>query len=527
MGSANVFTVVVFAVLLGLTIAIVVRASRRMTSTTQFWAAGRSVSGVQNGVACAGDFLGATTMLGSVGLIMLFGFDGALYSLGWLVGFLTLLLFVAERLRNAGRFTVSDALVLRLNERPIRTAVAANTVVIAVALLVTQLIAGGVLLQALAGVNYSVGVLITTVGLISYVLFGGMISVTWLQVVKALVMLAVSGVAAIWVLAKVGFDPGVLLSRAAANSPAGPRFLLPGLYLKSMVNTVSLGIALVFGVAGLPHLLMRFFTVPDTRSARRSIAWAVGLIGLVYLFTIVIGLGTRAYLSADEVAAAGPGGNLAAPELVQWLGGGAGAWGGRLFLAIFAAAAFATVLAYVAGLVIAGSSAVSHDIFARTIRRGRVSDRDEVRMARLATVGIGVVGIVLALSLRDNNIVFLAGLAYAIAASTNFPVLVLALFWRRLSTTGAVAGIAVGMLSAVVLIGLSPGVWPGAHPPVGLTSPAIVSVPLAFLTCWAVSLLRPDPRAQRLFPRLSVRAATGIGAEESVESGTVEKGRRG
>jgi cation/acetate symporter len=491
-----------------------------MNSTTQFWAAGRSISGMQNGIASAGDFLGATTMLGSVGLIMLFGFDGALYSLGWLVGFFTLLLFIAERLRNAGRFTVSDALTLRLREAPIRGAVAVNTVVIAIALIVTQLIAGGSLLEALAGVSYPIGVLITTVGLFAYVLFGGMISVTWLQVIKALVLLAVSAVAAFWVLAKIGFDPGALLAQAAARAPQGPRFLLPGLYLKGTADTMSLGIALVFGVAGLPHLLMRFFTVPDTRSARRSISWAVGMICVVYLLTIVIGLGARAFLSPAQIKATGSSGNLAAPELVQLLGGGPDSWGGQLFLAVFAAAAFATVLAYVAGLVIAGSSAVSHDIFARVIHRGAVSDKAEVRMARLATVAIGVLGIVLALVLENKNIVFLAGLVYAIAASTNFPVLVLSLFWRRLSTAGAVAGIYVGMASAIVLIALSPGVWPGAHPPIGLTNPAIISVPLAFATCWAVSLLRPEARAERTFAQLSVRATTGIGAEEQEPVGT-------
>jgi cation/acetate symporter len=512
-GSVNVFTVLVFAALLALTIAILIRASRRATSTTQFWAAGRQVSGMQNGIACAGDFLGAATMLGSVGLVMLYGFDGALYSLGWLVGFFTVLLFVAERMRNAGWFTVADALALRLREGPTRCAVAVNTVVIVVALLVTQLIAGGALLKALAGVSYPVGVLITTVGLISYVLFGGMISVTWLQVIKALVMLAVGVVTGAWVLAKVGFDPGVLLSTAAARSDAGPRFLLPGLYLRNPVDTVSLGIALVLGVAGLPHLLMRFFTVPDTRAARRSISWAVGVIGLVFLLTVVIGLGARAFLSPTQVKAAGAGGNLAAPELVQWLGGGAHAWGGQLFLAVFAAAAFATVLALVAGLVISATSAVSHDIVAGVIMRGRLSDAEEVRVGRLTTLAVGLVGMALALLLQNQNIAFLAGLVYAIAASTNFPVLVFALFWRGLSTAGAVAGIAVGMLSSIVMIALSPGVWPGANPPISLTNPAIVTVPLAFLTCWAVSLLRPEEQARRQFGRLDVRATTGIGAE--------------
>jgi cation/acetate symporter len=512
-GSVNVFTIVVFAALLALTIAILARASRRATSTTQFWAAGRSISGAQNGIACAGDFLGAATMLGSVGLIMLYGFDGALYSLGWLVGFFTVLLFVAERLRNAGRFTVADALSLRLREGPTRCALAVNTVVIVVALLVTQLIAGGALLKALAGVSYPLGVLITTVGLISYVLFGGMISVTWLQVVKALVMLAVGLVVGVWVLAKVGFDPGVLLSTAAARSPAGPAFLIPGLYLKNTVDTVSLGIALVLGVAGLPHLLMRFFTVPDTRAARRSISWAVGVIGLVYVLTVVIGLGARAFLSPAQVKAAGAGGNLAAPELVLWLGGGAGAWGGQLFLAVFAAAAFATVLALVAGLVISATSAVSHDIVAGVIMKGRLSDAAEVRVGRWTTLAVGAFGMALALLLQNQNIAFLAGLVYAIAASTNFPVLVLSLFWRRLSTAGAVAGIYVGMLSSIVLIALSPGVWPGAHAPFGLSNPAIITVPLAFLTCWAVSVLRPEERARRMFARLTVRATTGIGAE--------------
>jgi cation/acetate symporter len=515
-GHANVFTILVFVALLALTVYVLVRSSRHTSSTSHFWAAGHSIRGSRNGVAISGDFLGAATLLGSVGLIMLFGFDGALYSLGWLVGFITVLFFVAERLRNAGRFTISDALTLRLSERPVRCAIAANTVLIAVFLLVTQLIAGGVLLETLTGLSYPIAVVVTAIGLLAYVLFGGMISVTWLQVVKALILLTITAVIAVWVLAKSGMDPGRLLAKAAQNSPHGERFLQPGLYLTHTVDTVSLGIALVLGVAGLPHLLMRFFTVPDKVAARKSVAWAVGLIGLVYLLTIIVGVGARAFLTPNEVKAAGKAGNLAAPVLVQKLGGGPDSWGGQLLLAVFGAAAFATVLALVAGLAISASSAISHDIFAGVIRRGDVTDREEVLAGRLTSIGFAIVGVVLALVLRDKNIVFLAGLVYAIAASTNFPVLVLTLSWRRFSTLGAVLGVIVGTVSAITLIVMSPGVWPGDHPPVSLTNPAIVSVPLGFLACWLGSALRPDKTAERLFANVNVRSSTGIGAEEPV-----------
>ena len=408
-GGSSVFSIAVFALLLGLTVWILVHASRRVKSTSTFWAAGHSISGAPNGVAMSGDFLGAATMLGSVGLIMLFGFDGAFYSLGWLVGFVTVLFFVGERLRNAGRYTLSDALTLRLQEKPVRCAVAVTTLLISVLLMVTQLLGAGVLLEVLVGVNYKLAVIITTVAFVAYVVFGGMVSVTWLQIAKATILGTITLVIAVWVLAKVSFNPGELLDRAAARSPAKDGFLAPGLFLTNTFDTVSLRLALVFGVAGLPHLLMRFFTVPSKTAARTSVGWAVGIIGGVFLLTIVIGLGARAFLSPAGVEAAGDGGNLAAPQLVQVLGGGVGSTGGDLFLAIFAAAAFATALALVAGLVIAATSAVSHDIWASVVKRGNVSEGEEVRVAKLTAVGIGVVGILLAFYVEDKSIVFLAG----------------------------------------------------------------------------------------------------------------------
>jgi cation/acetate symporter len=442
-------------------------------------------------------------MLGSVGLIMLYGFDGALYSLGWLVGFVTVLLFIGERLRNSGQFTMADALAGRLSEAPVRCAVAVTTLIISTLLMFIQVIAGGVLLKALTGMPYAAGVLITGAGIIAYVLLGGMISVTWLQYVKALILLTVTAVIAFWVLAKTGWDPGKLLARAAARSPAGHRFLAPGLYLKSTVNTVSLGIALVFGVGGLPHLLMRFFTVPGKKAARGSVGWAVAVIGVVYLLTIIVGVGSRALLSPAQVKAAGKSGNNAAPVLVQVLGGGAHSTGGELFLAVFVAAAFATVLAYVAGTVIASSSAVSHDVFAQVIRTGQITG-----------LVIVVIGLLLALSLQNQNLAFLTGLVYAMAASTNFPVLILAMYWRRFSTGGAIAGMIAGGVSTIVLIVLSPGVWPGAHPPITLANPAIISVPLGFIACWLGSLAWPRRADEQSFAEFSVRGTTGIQAEE-------------
>lgn len=515
MTGAQAFGTAIFVVLLAISAFILARTSRRMDSVSQFWAAGHSVSASRNGVAMSGDFLGATTMLGSVGLIMLFGFDGVLYSLGWLVGFVTVLLFIGERLRNSGQFTMADALARRLSETPIRCAVAVTTLIISILLMFIQLIAGGVLLQVLTGMTYWAGVVITGAGIIAYVLLGGMVGVTWLQYVKALILLAVTAVIAVWLLSKYGFDPGRLLARAAARSPAGHRYLAPGLYLKSTVNTVSLGIALVFGVGGLPHLLMRFFTVPGKKAARSSVGWAVAVIGVVYLLTMVVGVGSRALLSTAQVKAAGKSGNNAAPVLVQVLGGGAHSTGGELFLAVFVAAAFATVLAYVAGTVIASSGAVSHDVFARVIRKGQVSGREEIRAGRITSVVIVGIGVLLALGLQTRNLAFLTGLVYAMAASTNFPVLVLAMYWRRFSTGGAIAGMIAGGVSTIVLIVLSPGVWPGAHPPVTLANPAIISVPLGFIACWAGSLAWPRRADEGSFAEFSVRGTTGIEREQA------------
>lgn len=410
MGAGSGFIITVFVVLLALTVWILIYGSRRVKSLTHFWAAGRAVSGPQNGIAMSGDFLGAATLLGSVGLIMLYGFDGSLYSVGWLVGFVVVLFFVAERLRNAGRYTMADALTIRLQERPIRCVVAANTLLISTLLLVSQLLGAGVLLEALVGVPYKLAVLITTIAFMCYVMIGGMVSVTLLQVVKALILAGIVLVMAIWVLAKVGFNPGELLLRAASKAPEGDRFLEPGLFLTNVTDTVSLGLALALGVAGLPNLLIRFFTVKDRVAARSSVVWGALFIGIIYLLVFVIGLGARAFLTPAQVKAAGPGGNLAAPELVQVLGGGSDTWGGQLFFAVFAAVAFATALAYVAGVVIAASSAASHDIYSRVIRRGRATSKEELRMARLTTCAIALVGLLLAFGVENMNIVFLAGL---------------------------------------------------------------------------------------------------------------------
>jgi len=518
--AAQAFGIVIFGVIIVVSAFVLFRSARRMNSVSQFWAAGHSVSAARNGVAMSGDFLGATTMLGSVGLIMLYGFDGGLYSLGWLVGFVTVLLFIGERLRNSGRFTMADALAARLSEAPIRCAVAVTTLIISVLLMFIQIIAGGVLLQALTGMSYWLGIVITGAGIAAYVLLGGMISVTWLQFVKALILLTVTAVIAIWVLARTGFDPGRLFADAAAKSPAGARFLEPGLYLKSTINTVSLGIALVFGVGGLPHLLMRFFTVPGKKAARASVGWAVAVIGVVYLLTIVVGMGARALLSPAQVTAAGKSGNDAAPVLVQVLGGGAHSVGGELFLAVFVAAAFATVLAYVAGTVIASAGAVSHDVFARVIRKGEITGREEIRAGRITSVVIVVVGMLLALAFQTKNLAFLTGLIYAMAASTNFPVLILAMYWRRFSTAGAIAGVIAGGVSTIVLIVASPGVWPGPNPPISLANPAIISVPLGFAACWLGSLLWPRRADERSYSQFSVTGTTGIAAEEPVAAPT-------
>jgi cation/acetate symporter len=514
----NVEALSIFGVVVAITLAITYWASRRTSSATEFWAAGRAITGPQNGFAIAGDYMSAASFLGIAGLIYLYGFDGFLYSVGFLVAFLTVLFLLAERMRNGGKFTISDVLAFRLSQAPARAAAALGTLTVVAFYLIAQMVGAGVLLQPLTGLGFEVSVVITGVFMLCYVVFGGMLATTWVQIVKAVLLMGATTLLTILVLIKVG-GPVDLFNKARDASADGDAYLAPGLQYDSPIDTVSLGLGLVLGTAGLPHILMRFFTVPDAKAARSSVVWAVFLIGAFYLMTTALGFGARAILGETDIV--GKGGNLAAPYLAQDLGGGEGTIGGDLFLAIIAAVAFATILAVVAGLVISASGAVAHDVWTNIVRRGHGDEREEVWVGRLAAVGIGIVAILIAIIGGSGlNVSFMVGLAFAVAASANFPALLLSLTWPRFSTAGAVAGVLTGVVSSVGLIILSPGVWPGPDSegsplPFELANPAIISVPLGFLGCWLGTVLAPDRATERSFHELNVRAETGLGAEQA------------
>src|ERR687893_1878011 len=402
-------------------------------------------------------------------LIMLYGFDGFLYSIGFLVAFLTVMFLLAERMRNAGKFTIADVLAFRLRERPARTAAAIGTLAVVAFYLIAQMVGAGVLIQALVGIDFTPAVIMTGVFMLCYVVFGGMVATTWVQIIKAVLLMSGITVMSIFVLGKVGFNPIELFNRADGNTGPETTFSLgPGTFLSSPIDTVSLGLALVLGTAGLPHILMRFFTVPNAKAARSSVVWAMFLIGFFYLLTTFIGFGARAFLGEAGVAAAGTGGNLAAPNLAEFLGGGAGTFGGDLFLAVIAGVAFATILAVVAGLVLSASAAVSHDVWSNIIRKHHDSEHQEVVVAKIAAFAIGSVAILIAvIGGAGLNVSFMVGLAFAVAASANFPALLLALPWRRVNTTGAVTGVLFGVKSSVALVIISPTVWPGADSDTG------------------------------------------------------------
>jgi cation/acetate symporter len=527
LAAVNTTAVVIFAVILSITLGITYWASQRMTGATTFYAAGRRITAPQNGLAISGDYLSAASFLGIAGLIYLYGFDGFLYSIGFLVAFLTVMFLLAERMRNAGKFTIADVLAFRLNERPARVAAATGTLSVAAFYLIAQMVGAGVLIEKLVGIGFTPSVLITGTFMLCYVVFGGMLATTWVQIVKAVLLMAGIVVMSIFVLERVGFNPIELFNRAESNTTAESTFsLAPGTFLKSDIDTISLGLALVLGTAGLPHILMRFFTVPNAKAARSSVVWAMFLIGFFYLLTTVIGFGARALLGEGGVAAAGKGGNLAAPNLAQELGGGSGTFGGDLFLAAIAGVAFATILAVVAGLVLSASSAVAHDVWSSIIRKGRDSEREEVMVAKIAAVAIGALAMLVAILGGEGlNVSFMVGLAFAIAASANFPALVLALTWRRFNTTGAVCGVAAGLGSALALIVISPIVWggPPGEPDTGaftwydLNNPGIISIPLGFLGCIAGTLLSRRREEERTFDELYVRSETGLGAEKVPE----------
>ena len=468
-------TFAVFSVVIAITLMITYVAAKRVRTPADFYTAGSSLSGLQNGWAIAGDYLSAASFLGIAGLISLWGYDGFMYSVGWLVAYIAVLLVIAEPCRNIGKYTLSDILAYRNNPRLARVLGALSVITVSTFYLVAQLVGGGVLVKALIGIDYEVSVLVVGIVMLSYVIFGGMVATTWVQVVKAVLLVLASLLMVILVWSQYGFfgdffasvvgDPRVqarvafLLGDAAKNmTPAelGQRFLEPGLLFSAPVDQISLGLALVFGTAGLPHILMRFFTVPTARAARSSVIWAMAIIGGFYLLTLFLGLGAAMKVGAPAILEVDTGGNMAAPLLAQALGGGADSMLGNFMLAFVAAVAFATIVAAVAGLLLAATSAIAHDLYIGVIRNGQAGLDLQVRAGRLAAIGFGIVAIVLGIVAKGQNVAHMVALAFAVAASANFPCILLTLFWRRCNTGGIVAGMIVGSLAAIGLVLVSP-----------------------------------------------------------------------
>jgi cation/acetate symporter len=522
--AVNETALTVFAIVVAVTLVVTYFASKRVATATDFWAAGRGLTGPQNGFAIAGDYMSAASFLGIAGLIFLFGFDGFLYSVGFLVAFLTVLFLLAERMRNSGKFTIADVLAFRLKEQPARAAAALGTLSVVAFYLIAQMVGAGVLIEGLVGIDFWLAVVLTGGFMVIYIIAGGMLATSWVQIIKAFLLMGAAVVMTIWVLAKIGWNPIDLFRDARGRSADGESYLKPGLFLASPLDTVSLGIGLVLGTAGLPHILMRFFTVPDAKAARSSVMWAMVLIGAFYVMTTALGFGARAILGRGGEEAAGTTGNFALPTLADELGG-------ELFLAIIAGVAFATILAVVAGLVISASGAVAHDVWSNIVRHGRDSENEEVVIAKVAALAIGAIAIGIAVIGGEGlNVSFMVGLAFAVAASANFPALLLALTWRRFNTSGAITGVLFGVISSIALVIISPTVWPGPDSEGGafgfydLANPAIISVPLGFIGCWLGTVLSSERAAVRSFDELYVRSETGLGAEAG--TGLTLTGRR-
>jgi cation/acetate symporter len=507
-GQPNAIAMVFFFVFISITLAITYWAAKRTRTTDHFYAAGRTISAGQNGFALAGDYMSAASFLGIAGLVSTTGFDGLIYSTGWLVGWPVVLFLIAEPLRNLGRYTFSDVVAIRLRQTPVRIAAALGTLATVTLYLIAQMVGAGGLIRLMFGFDYEHAIVLVGIVMIGYVLFGGMIATTWVQIVKAVLLMSGALLLAVLVLLRFHMSPAALF--AAAAERYGDGVLAPGKLVSNPLDAVSLGMALMFGTAGLPHILMRFYTVPDARAARTSVFIATGLIGLFYLLTFILGFGAMVLIGPDSIKAVDKGGNMAAPLLAELLGG-------TPFLGFIAAVAFATILAVVAGLTLSGAAALSHDLWVSVVRKHHADAREQLRVARIATLVLGIVAVGLGITFKGQNVAFMVSLAFAIAASANFPALVLAIFWRRYTTAGAVTSMAAGTLVTLALIYFSPtiqvdilGQGSAWFP---LKNPALVTLPLSFLAGILVSLLAPEADAAAGFTRLERRTHVGTAVE--------------
>ncbi len=504
LGQPNPVAIGFFLLFIALTMGVTYWAARRTKSTHDFYAAGGGITAVQNGFALAGDYMSAASFLGIAGMVALKGFDGLMYAIGFLVGWPVVMFLVAEPLRNLGRYTFTDVVAFRLRQVPVRIAAACGGLAVVAFYLIAQMVGAGNLIQLMFGLPYEWAVLIVGCVMLAYVLFGGMLATTWVQIIKAVLLLGGATALAALVLARFAFNPLALFDAAAVRY--GAASLGPGSLVANPWDAVSLGLALMFGTAGLPHILMRFYTVPDAKAARQSVFYATGLIGYFYLVTFILGFGAAVIVGRDAILAIDKGGNMAAPLL-------AAAVGGTGFLGFIAAVAFATILAVVAGLTLSGAASLSHDLWVHVVRGGQAEAAEQLGVARVATVLLGVVAIALGIVFKGQNVAFMVGLAFAIAASANLTALVLSVFWRGFTTAGAVASMGAGTLASLVLIALSPTVLvdilhhEAAWFP--LKNPALVALPLSFVTGVVVSWLWPEPAAQEGFAALERRSLLG------------------
>lgn len=529
--AVNWAAIGMFLGFVSLTLGITYWASKRTVSAADFYSAGGGISAGQNGLAIAGDYMSAASFLGISGLVYTSGYDGLIYSVGWLVGWPVVTFLIAEQLRNLGKFTFADVASFRLGQTQIRILAACGSLVTVAFYLIAQMVGAGKLIQLLFGLDYWIAVILVGGLMMIYVTFGGMKATTWVQIIKAVLLLFGATFMAGAVLYTFGFNPEALFAKAVEVHPKKIAIMEPGSLISNPLSAISLGLALMFGTAGLPHILMRFFTVKDAQAARKSVFYATGLIGYFYILTFIIGFGAITLVSTDPafldasilektksgIAAIKGGSNMAAIHLAD-------AVGGNLFLGFISAVAFATILAVVSGLALAGASAISHDIYAMVVKGGQANEQDEIRVSKIATLFLGVLAIILGIIFENQNVAFMVGLAFAIAASCNFPVLVMSIFWKGLTTRGALIGGFLGLISAVVGVILSPAVWETTlgfakgSAPVKLDNPALFSMALAFAGIWLFSVLDRSARARtdrNGFDAQFVRSQTGIGAAEA------------
>jgi cation/acetate symporter len=498
-----------FLIIVAGTLVITYYASKKTKTANEFYTAGGGLTGWQNGLAIAGDYMSAASFLGIAGMIALYGFDGFFYSIGFLVAYLVVLYIIAEPLRNLGKYTMADMIASRFDNKKIRGVAALNSISISIFYMIAQLVGAGALIKLLLNLEYTTAVLIVGSLMTVYVVFGGMTATSWVQIIKCILLVAGTLIISLIVFAKFDFSLFKMFEHMKTATPLGEAFLNPGNKFSNGLDTISLNLALVLGTAGLPHILIRFFTVRDAQTARKSVLVATWVIGAFYVMTVFLGFGAAAFVGHDAIVQANNAGNMAAPLLAQALGG-------DFLFAFVSAVAFATILAVVAGLVLSAASAFAHDFYSHIVRRGNATEKEQVVAAKLASVGVAIISIILALFAQKLNVAFLVALAFAVAASANLPVLVFTIFWRRFNTSGAVTGMLVGLFSALLLVAIGPNVWsPEAgkailvgEPLINLANPGIISIPLGFLAAFLGTYLS----------RTQVNPALGFVFENSHEN---------